>query len=283
MIIQQTFTLFDFLATVESAPCVVAANEAAREAWRRRNNFEWCGLDANAGPSPTEATIALARNGWAEGVNLLSDVPTDKDPPTPRTIRRRLRWGDYGDDVDMQRIWAGQLETAWRRPTKAQANGPARVRIIVDSIAYGSEDSASMRWRGVAALRLSDALTEAGYSVQVESGFTALGSDDANNKYVLRTIVKPYEAPLDLAALAATTALPAFFRALGHEWHLIAAPGQIISNSFFVDPLEVKFFADANDAAPLVLATSAIKTAESAVEWVRKSIQQIESPAEAAA
>ncbi len=281
MIIQQTFTLADFLATVESAPCV-AANEPARKAWRRKNNFEWCGLDANAGPSPTEATIALARNGWAAGVSLLSDVPADSDPPAPRTIRRRLKWGDCGDDVDMQRIWAGQLETAWRRPTKAQASGPARVRIIVDSIAYGSENAAKMRWRGVAALRLSDALTEAGYSVQVESGFTARGSD-ASNKYVLRTIVKPYEAPLDLAALAATTALPAFFRALGHEWHLIAAPRQITSNAFFVDPLEVKFFADANDDAPLVLATGAINSAESAAEWVRDSIQQIESPVEAAA
>lgn len=283
MIIQQTFTLADFLATVESAPCDVAANEPARKDWRRKHHFEWCGLDASAGPSPTEATVALARNGWAAGVNLLADVPTDKDPPTPRTIRRRLKWGDCGDDVDMQRIWAGQLEAAWRRPTKAQAHGPARVRIIVDSIARGGEDSKSMRWRGVAALRLSDALAEAGYSVQVESGFTARGSDDANNKYVLRTIVKPYEAPLDLAALAATTALPAFFRALGHEWHLIAAPGQISSAAFYVDPLEVEFFADANDAAPLILATGAINSAEIATEWVRKSIQQVESPAEAAA
>lgn len=283
MIIQQTFTLADFLATVESAPCVVAANEPARRAWRRENNFEWCGLDANAGPSPTEATIALARNGWAAGVNLLSDIPADDEPPAPRTVRRRMRWGDYGDDVDMQRIWAGQLETAWRRPTKAQAHGPARFRIIVDSIAPSGENAASMRWRGVAALRLSDALTEAGYSVQVESGFIARGNEDANNKYVLRVIVKPYEAPLDLAALAATTVLPAFFRALGHEWYLIAAPRQITSNAFYVNPLDVKLFSNANDAAPLILATGAVNSAERAAEWVRKSIQQMEAPVDAAA
>jgi hypothetical protein len=63
----------------------------------------------------------------------------------------------------------------WHMTTKQISTGPSRIRIIVDSIAPAVEEADRMRWRGVAALKLADILTSAGYTVQVESAFTGYG------------------------------------------------------------------------------------------------------------
>jgi hypothetical protein len=178
----------------------------------------------------------------------------------------------------MQRVWQGQLDTAWRRVAKPLGMGPKRVRVVVDSIASGGEDEAKMRWRGVAAMKLADALINAGYSVQVESAFK--GHDDGD--WVARVIVKEYTAPLDLSSLAATTALPAFFRALGHDWHFIPSEQRIYGAGYMVGTLNKSDVEDAEDDATVFMAHQNLTTDAKAAEWITRCIKELQCELEEA-
>lgn len=270
-----TYTLTDFVRLMSNEDSSERpSNKAARLQWRKTGRHEWMGLSnvAKSGESSCAANLRLIREGWEEGVALMAQVSASVEAPAPTYVRRRSVWSDQGDDVEMQRVWSGNLDNAWRAMRKAEGRGPARVRIVIDSIASASVDSDVMRWRGVAALVMADLLIGAGYSVQVESGFVGVRDD----RYKLRVIVKEYTDPLDLSSLAATTALPAFFRALGHEWHYVAAKRKVADVGFYVEAASVSDFEDENDDAPLFLAPQSIKDASSASDWVRKSVEQLE-------
>lgn len=285
MIIQEKYSLDEFLRVVDG-PCKVASNNKTRQSWLSRGeatNHDWCGtMDDRL---PTEGNAAdtvkrLIREGWTRGTALMSKVQSKIDVPQPISIRRRGRWTDAGDDIEMQRVYAGNLEQAWRRTVRASGRGPARVRILVDSIAYGGVDSAKMRWRGVAALVLADALIGAGYSVQLESVMVGSGE---GNEYRGSVIVKDYQSPLDLPALAATTALPAFFRALWHTWHFVAAPTGISGAGYGVDVATVNKFADDDSNAVAFIAGQDICDSSDASRWITAAVKQLDGEAAIAA
>jgi hypothetical protein len=274
---QATYTLSEFLTALD-APCVNPKNEHTRSMWIENHRHDWYGIE-NDVLSPTEKGCAAVRrlisSGWMRGVDLMQQVASSVDLPMPKSIRRRSVWGDHGDEVDMQRVWQGNLDSAWRRMTKTSGLGPQRVRILVDAVASGGLSAETMRWRGVAALRLADALTESGYSVQVESGFEAASPED----YRLRVIVKQYTDPLDLSTLAATTALPGFFRALMHQWQAVVSK-RPTGIGYSVNRLQPENFADENDdGSALFVASQSIKSVEAASDWVKECINFLQ-PAE---
>ena len=269
-----TFTLGEFLDTLKAGKCVNPSNESDLRCYQQKTSYEWCGVQEDAKPGETtgDCIRRLIQQGWGRGVDLMQQVASEVALPTPQNIRRRSRWADQGDDVEMQRIWAGNIEGAWRKMHKASGLGPQRVRILVDSLASAGVDAEEMRWRGVAAMRLADALITAGYSVQVESVFEGHRDD----KYRLRVIVKDYTAPLDLSSLAATTACPAFFRQLGHEWQFVPTKHRT-SAGYYVINAEADRFADADDEeAPIFLAGQSIKNAKQATRWVTECVNNLQ-------
>lgn len=273
--------VYDSVAALLEAldgPARVAANKRSQERCGTTNqpggNLEWHGLsrDARRSETPTGAVRRLLVEGWPRGVELMEAVRSGVEVPDPISVRRRGVWDAEGAEVDMQRVYAGALDTAWRRTKRLAGRGPQRVRLLVDSIASGGANADSMRWRGVAALVAADALTAAGYSVQVESTFRG-GSEGIF--YTPRCIVKPYQSPLDLSTLAATTALPAFFRALWHNWHYIAAPEHIGSCGYAVSIVQLSDCKDQSDSAPMFLSGQSIDSAEAAQRWVAETIGAI--------
>jgi hypothetical protein len=81
-------------------------------------------------------------------------------------------------------------------------------------------------------------------------------------------IVKPYSAPLDLNSLAATTALPGFFRALGHAW---------AGGSMSVPQLKASDVTDESDKAMGVIISQQVLDAKSATDCVNKTVEQLDS------
>lgn len=270
-------TLSEFLAKLDG-PCACPSQNNAAASWRTSDNafnLEWMGLqqDAKPGEGHYTATRRIVREGWPRGVALLADVASKVQAPNPISIRRRVRWMDAGDSLDMQRVYNGNVDTAWRTVKRGASAGVSRIRILVDSIATGGTDASRMRWRGVAALKLADLMTEAGYSVQVESVFWGKA---ARQDFLPRVIVKDYEQPLDLPTLAATTALPAFFRSLGHLWGAITDPTGNYPMSYLVCQAKAEQFVDAGDSAPVWMLGQNIVDAGSASGAVNKAIQYFE-------
>lgn len=285
MIIQHKYSLDEFLRVVDG-PCKVSRNNGHRQSWLSRGSATehgWQGTDADRLPSEGNAADTVKRlikSGWERGVRLMSKVQSKVDVPQPVNIRRRGRWTDAGDEVEMQRVYAGNLEHAWRRTMRTSGRGPARVRILVDSIACAGVDAERMRWRGVAALVLADALTGAGYSVQIESVMVGGG---CGGRYLGSVIVKDYQSPLDLSALAATTVMPAFFRALWHTWHFVVAPSAISNPGYMPDVATAGDFADEDTSAAVFVAHQNIENADDASRWVTKAVNQLDGEAALAA
>lgn len=273
------YTLSEFISAL-NGPAENESNRDELESFRIRRDHEWMGVkdDVLHGDEPgVSAALRLAREGWRRGVDLMDEVSDKITAPTPKTVRRQQRWREQGDDIDMQRIWSGNLDNAWRGTVRDLRNGPQRVRILIDAIESGGEGADAMRWRGVAALKLSDLLTEAGYSVQIESVIDCKDSSVESKTFKLRAIVKDYEAPSDLMTLAATTALPAFFRALIHCWGLkVAKHRRLDGVSYQVRTPSVDAFKDGDEHAAVYLLPRTLKCAKSASDAVTNIIRDLD-------
>ena len=98
-------------------------------------------------------------------------------------------------------------------------------------------------WRGAAALVIADALTAAGYNVEIIAGISGEGvhSNGDNSIRLSHTVtVKPATAPLDKNALAAVVALSGYFRVFGFAslTSMIAKCHHALGHSIAVTPDE---------------------------------------------
>lgn len=169
-------------------------------------NEKWYGTSTFA-----EASDRIKR-GWPEGAKRLAEIATKEIEL--QSVRRRRTRGDQGDEIDMQAVWRGDLSRAWTRTRRQMRSGGMRnITLVCQLVASASATSKELFWRGAAALRLADELTSAGYNVGIYAVCTTHNS--GMNKRVDTaqfTEVKAPDMPLDLSALAALTAMPAYFR-----------------------------------------------------------------------
>lgn len=223
------------------------------------------------GDEPASAVMRrLLTEGWQDGASLVAEMAVDLIDVMPRVIRRRPRWTDAGDEIEMQRVYNGDLDHAWRRTVRASGRGPQRVQIAVDCIATGGTNAKSMLFRGAAAVALADGLTAAGYSVQIVSAFRG---DNAR----LGVITKSYTAPVDIQSLAATTVHPGFFRILGHAWGerhgLIGMGGYTVHSLTPADLAELM----PDESAHTFIAPQSLRSIDDCKSWLTECIGNLES------
>ena len=272
------YTLSEFVEECNRPP-VFEGNAEHLKNHKGRDNLDWMGIKDEVKPNETshECTTRLIRDGWHKGVELMAEVEKSLSLPVPKAIRRVQRWMNAGDDIDMQKVWNGDIDTAWRGTHRDFRSGPQRVRLLIDCIDSGGADEKTMRWRGVAALKLADALTEAGYSVQVESVMSTKDWSKDNHKFICRVVVKDYTQPADLLTLAATTALPAFFRSMFHSWGSTVAKHRRDGVGYYVpDKTPVADFKDEFDSAPMFMLPKSLTSAEKASKRIEEIIREIE-------
>jgi hypothetical protein len=174
---------------------------------KHRGETSWFGPECNS----AEDALALFARGWSDGVARLSELRADSTF-RPRSIRRRRVWCDQGDAVDIHRVYAGRLDQAWQRATRQTRAGSPRVSIVASLSISAGQTTSDLFWRGAAVCRLSDVLSEAGYSVEI-IGLKAnarLGEDGGHGVHAIP--LKASEQPLDLANIAAALCHSGFGR-----------------------------------------------------------------------
>jgi hypothetical protein len=242
---------------------------------------EWYGVEGRNRPFTLAALFDLAQSGWKHGSDKLQQTIEKLTPPTPINIRRKPRWGESGEELNVDRALLGQWDAAWRyTPRCAVGAGKRNVTVVVDCIAPGVTDADEMFWRGAAATALADCLSEAGYAVQLVSAFkgTTMGMGD---DVVARVIVKPYSAPFDQQTAAAAMALPGFFRGFAHAWgfgHLKLGK-QIMDGGWYAEDLNEADVADLSDGAAMFVAHQNIRSAKDAQEWVEGCVTNLQPDA----
>jgi hypothetical protein len=158
--------------------------------------------------------IRAYRSGWPEGAARLEQAMAEMpEVPRPVSRRRRAQWSDAGDELDIQRVYRGQLDTAFRSARRAPRLAPQRVTVVAQQSAVANVRSEQFFWAGAAVVRLTELLTEAGYSVELlfVASSKKCGKHTPWSHSVMTTVKAPH-APLDLSAAAGVLCNAASFR-----------------------------------------------------------------------
>jgi len=181
---------------------------------KKKGALAWHGIEGG-----TAAVMSALSHGYAPGIDmieaLLAKLPASVKPPVSR-LRRRA-WGDAGDSVDMQRVYAGTIDRAFSRTTRQAGRAPKIIRLVVAINGNHKVLATEQAWRGVAALALTKLLTDAGYAVEIIAAYASVG---LNPKYktpnfMMTTTLKQARSPLDLSTLASSMTIMGFPRHVG--------------------------------------------------------------------
>jgi len=165
------------------------------------------------GCTPAAAEERL-RSGWQDGASRINQLELT-DLPTPRVIKRTRSWTDEGDELSIDRLYRGEVDSMWQKMMPRTRTGVLRVTLFAEMSINSNTEQSALFWRGATALRLADLLQSAGYAVRI---VVAGSVNDLANKsghqlnWVGHWTAKHHSEPLDMDNLAVTVASAAFYR-----------------------------------------------------------------------
>lgn len=124
-----------------------------------RESLKWYGIAG--GPAAVER---LWREGWPEGVARAREAIGSLTVGPIRSWARERRRSDEGDELDIDRVYRGDLDTAWERRIRVSTQGRTSfdpVRVWVSIGASFKVPAEHMFWRGAGAVLLCEALQAA--------------------------------------------------------------------------------------------------------------------------
>lgn len=208
------FSIDDVSTFISIAKSRSPVNPSNRETWELSARMgetdpAWVGLKHSQSIDQIAASVLASDPAAATAV---SERVSQLIVPTPRSVRRRGAWADQGHEVDLDRVRAGQLDTAWRTTRRLRTIAPARVRVVARINVLAGVSFERMAWRGAAAVALCDALTAEGYDVELTALRCARNySSNQRDSHRLTVVVKPFGQPYstDMArATVSNTAMP---------------------------------------------------------------------------
>ena len=198
---------------IEKKPSEV--NTATREHWLRYldKQFRWHSNYVGCVGSLAEAR-ALLEEGWPKGarrLKALAERLAEEIPPA-KSIRRRLRWSDDGDEVSKDRLNGGLVDSCWRVSKRELVASPEVVTVETNWGGTARRSAVELFWQGAAAACLTDILEQAGYRVELYANNYSV---HPLGRTLLRIRVKEADAPDRIDALASVLCHAAVFRVFG--------------------------------------------------------------------
>jgi len=187
-----------------------------------------------------EKADTLLNEGWQEGAKRIESFAQELNVDAEisaafenlPSARRKLTWQDKGEEIDMGRVYCGQLETAWRG-SKRRAGGVRAISLIMQQGGNGSCNDEALFWNGAAGVVLAQLLEENGYAVELicvdatrycrkalvdqKTGKQSPDTDQAHSQHYTVQMVrcKRREDPMSLDAIAGVACLAGVFRSHG--------------------------------------------------------------------
>lgn len=236
--------------------------------------------DAWFGGVTLDELTSLVRDGWPEGgarAIALADSFADK-VPEPVSVKRRRQWADAGDELDRDRLYNGQLDTAWRRTTRKHGKAPQTLSIVLPwgDNCHTSQDE--MFWAPAAAIALTDLLERAGYAVDLRGAFVSCMSRGGRHYAAVEVTVKAAGEILRPNSVAAIFAHAGAFRWYGIP-ALAGTPNAVDSSfGFAFDPKEaMTLLVDAKLTDPAHIVFPRVYSREAAVKAIQDVLTDLEA------
>lgn len=184
------------------------ANEFTESQYHRRDGGDWTGYHSE------EQFLECMKMGDMEKAKQLWGM--DSPDLIVKNIRRKIKWGEIGDSIDIQKMYKGEFDKAWRTTKKRKADGGSKnITLLVNLGANCNITSENLGWRGMASLKVADCLSEAGYNVRLLGYSMGLDDCDGIKHTSLTTIpIKDFDEGMDVPKLASIMCRAGFFRTM---------------------------------------------------------------------
>jgi len=175
------------------------------------------------GRPTVQAVIESVEKGWPEGLERIRAALGQLSIPKLQSIRRKRSRSSFGDEVDMQRVYAGDLERAWTTSvrTMSDVRSTTPTSILVDICGDANCSSESLFWSGATAVALAEAFHRSGRACEIVAYLRTDNATERGNNIFCAFKVQPAGTMVDLEHLAAVLGLSGFFRYYG--WKAIHA------------------------------------------------------------
>ncbi len=178
---------------------------------------DWTGFDSE------QAFLTTMAEGDRESATRIRKMGASE--VILRSTRRRPRRSDIGEELDITAVYRGEMEKAWRTTHREHAEGGTRyITLVLNHGANANVNASSLAYRGLAALKIADTLTDAGYFVRIVSGDISqrvTGSEIYHCIYLVT--LKDFDEYLNVPKLAAVICRAGFFRRVGFAACIAAA------------------------------------------------------------
>lgn len=278
---------FDSVDEFTTAP-FVNSNNAARCHREFYNNGRWLNAShdyhANTWFGAPSKEIAAARvtKGWVEGAQRVLDTMSTLDAPTPISVRRKLARAEQGDELDVHAVYRGDLDHAWTTRRRRQVTAPRNVRIVVQLNLLAVTSSDELFWRGAAMVKLSDALVESGYNVEIIGAIASDRIDSQRCDYLISMVLKEFRSQLDTATIAGVACNAGFHRLYGFKAYDVFVPWDKSSGDAqgCASDTTGRIINEARlnaDGTPTFVTPYDINDKETAEAWITECIKKLDS------
>jgi len=271
-----SFTSIQELTHVGRLPFVCERN-SAHPFYRKTLGSGWICSDRPSICYARDVGPALQHPLFEPGVRRIEELSRTVQAPAPRSRRRKPKRSAQGDDLDIQRVWQGDLEHAWTEFKREQTIGPSRILLVVDVGANCHVLAESMARRGTVALSLATKLQAAGFVVSLIAAthMTLVTSEyrDADSLCSEVCVLAPGQE-IDVHKLANLIASALLFRGVLLDHTVRTASMPLSSGISRARPLELKHVNTTGfDRAVLI---PELGTDEAAQTWLQNEIRALE-------
>jgi hypothetical protein len=160
----------------------------------------------------------LLREGWPEGAEQAKKLAAGMLPllPPPESLRRRVKWGEDGGELDRDRLYSQGIETAFRTTRQFLQRSPRVVRIVANWSLHCGYSAKQVAWHGAAITSLVDLLENADFRVELSLAFPT-------RQYAMKPVsvcmpvvrIKTPTEPLNINSVAAIAGHAGIYRTFG--------------------------------------------------------------------
>lgn len=134
-----------------------------------------------------------------------------------QSIKRKRIYGSQGDELDIHKVYQGQLDKAWTRTHRIEvAQKFHLVTLLIENGGLSGVNAYDTLWRSAVAVKIYDELIQAGKSVQIVVATNSHNNFRDKDPRLLTTCipVKKYNEQLSLERLSVMSNIT-FFRSFG--------------------------------------------------------------------
>lgn len=172
--------------------------------------ISWWGVKGGYGQ-----VIRNVEEGWKEGLEIMEHHLKEMEIPRTKSARRRKVRSSQGNELDIHRVFSGNLDKAWSNIVKVETYSHnkrgKRVCVILDVTTKGVMSAEEAFWRGASAVMLVKSLMKKGYSVELNIVRIAKNKVKGPEVIAVSVCAKSFQQRMNLELVAALTSV-GFYR-----------------------------------------------------------------------